>query len=636
MEAVRLFAGRRAEEPRSARLGRTPATRGIEAMSIELDQLTKRYDGNPVVDGVSLSIATGELFVLLGPSGSGKSTLLRMIAGLSEVEEGRVLLHGRDVTGVSPRDRGIGFVFQHYALFRHMTVADNVEFALRVRKVSTSQRRQRREELLQLVGLSGFAGRYPSQLSGGQQQRVALARALAHEPDVLLLDEPFGALDAKIRIELRQALREVQRQVGLTTVFVTHDQEEAFELADRLAVLHHGRLLEVGEPRELYLRPRSPFVATFLGAANLVVGESSPRAVRLGSVELPLASELAVGRAPRRVQILFRPEDVELATSERGQHPRLGLGVVDEQSFVGAFERLRLRVPRLERVRGVAPAPDFGSDELLIDAVRPQHEATALPLAVGAKAWVAVRRLHLLAPATLRLMVETGGSPTARAAREFARAVAQRIGGHMTGPSDRDSGEQLEFGPELSPLGGETETGAEGFDVAVLGLEPDRLPLRLEDIGLARHHLLLVPGPAPVPTRLLVCVAVGEPGKADVRFAERLAWQLGAKATVMTVLPENDGDGAAPPPPHVARFLAACERALSTRGVVAATRVRRGAVEREIRAEVEEGGYDLIVLGAPVTIAHSRHPRSMAGLIETLLRQPPPCPILVVRGQQGA
>jgi sulfate transport system ATP-binding protein len=209
-------------------------------MSIELEHLTKRYDGTPVVDDVSLAIATGELFVLLGPSGSGKSTLLRMIAGLVEVDAGRVRLHGQDVTEASPKDRGIGFVFQHYALFRHMTVADNVEFALRVRKVPAARRRERREELLQLVGLSGFAGRFPRQLSGGQQQRVALARALAHDPEVLLLDEPFGALDARIRLALRQALRGIERELSLTTVFVTHDQEEAFELADRVAVLHEG------------------------------------------------------------------------------------------------------------------------------------------------------------------------------------------------------------------------------------------------------------------------------------------------------------------------------------------------------------------------------------------------------------
>ncbi|MGH9382245.1 MAG: ATP-binding cassette domain-containing protein [Thermoanaerobaculia bacterium] len=626
-------------------------------MSIEIEQLTKRYDGTPVVDDVSLSIATGELFVLLGPSGSGKSTLLRMIAGLTEIEEGRVALHGRDVTGVSPKDRGIGFVFQHYALFRHMTVADNVEFALKVRKVRAVERRRRREELLQLVGLSGFGGRYPRQLSGGQQQRVALARALAHEPNVLLLDEPFGALDAKIRLELRHALRRIQREVGLTTVFVTHDQEEAFELADRLAVLHDGRLLEVGEPRELYLRPRSPFVATFLGAANLVVGESSPRAVRLGAVELPVASELATGRAPRRVQVLFRPEDIELSDSEQGEHPRLGRGKVEERSFVGAFERLRIRVPALSGVRGVAPAMSWGGRGLLFDAIRPQHESASLPLKTGADAWVAVRRFHVLAPASLRLLVESGVSPStpaARAARELGEAMAARLGAHLTlldgAPrrstatrGDRDAAspgtlsgavaQQVDNGPELSPLGAATARGAEGFDIAVLALEPERLPGRLVDLRLARHHLLLVSQPAIVPSRLLVCVAVGEPGKGDVQFAERVAWQLGAEATVLTVLPPENGDGDSVPP-HVERFLEACRRTLGARGVVSQSRVRRGPVLREILAEVEEGEHDLLVIGAPLP-ASARRPAGLRGLVDRLLRHPPACPVMVVRYRSG-
>ncbi|MGH2594176.1 MAG: ABC transporter ATP-binding protein, partial [Anaerolineae bacterium] len=207
-------------------------------MSIVLEQLTKRYESHTVVNHVSLEIADGELFVLLGPSGSGKSTVLRMIAGLTNVDEGRVLLHGRDVTHLPSQQRGVGFVFQHYALFRHMSVAENVEFALRIRKVAAGERRKRRDELLELVGLAGLGGRMPSQLSGGQQQRVALARALAHQPEVLLLDEPFGALDAKIRVELRRALRSIQEELGMTTIFVTHDQEEAFELADRLGVMN--------------------------------------------------------------------------------------------------------------------------------------------------------------------------------------------------------------------------------------------------------------------------------------------------------------------------------------------------------------------------------------------------------------
>ena len=217
-------------------------------MSITLDQVTKRYQGVPVVNDVSIDIGDGEFFVLLGPSGSGKSTLLRAVAGLTGVDHGRISLHGRDVTHVPAQKRDVGLVFQNYALFRHMTVADNIEFALRVRRMRARQRRERRRELLRLVALEGMDERLPAQLSGGQQQRVAVARALAHKPEVLLLDEPFGALDAKIREELRRTIRQVQRELGITTVLVTHDQEEAFALADRIGVMNLGRLLEVGRP----------------------------------------------------------------------------------------------------------------------------------------------------------------------------------------------------------------------------------------------------------------------------------------------------------------------------------------------------------------------------------------------------
>src|SRR5689334_14411653 len=259
-------------------------------MSIMLEQLNKRYEGPPVVNNVTLEVLDGEFFVLLGPSGSGKSTILRMIAGLAGVDQGRVLLRGRDVTRLPPQERGVGFVFQNYALFRHMSVAENVEFGLKIRNVAAAARRRKRDELLELVGLAGLGGRMPRQLSGGQQQRVALARALAHQPEVLLLDEPFGALDAKVRLDLRRTIREIQRELGITTLFVTHDQEEAFELADRLAVLSFGRLLEAGPPDELYLRPETEFVATFLGTANLMVGEATAEGVRLGPVQFPLGT----------------------------------------------------------------------------------------------------------------------------------------------------------------------------------------------------------------------------------------------------------------------------------------------------------------------------------------------------------
>src|SRR5688572_1405096 len=314
-------------------------------MSIALEQVSKEFRGAAAVSDVTAQIDDGELFVLLGPSGSGKSTLLRAIAGLTTIDHGRIVLHGRDVTNLGTRQREVGFVFQNYALFRHMTVADNIEFALRARRVRAAERRRRRSELLKLVSLEGYDERLPSELSGGQQQRVALARSLAHEPRVLLLDEPFGALDAKIRDELRRAIREIQRAVGITTIMVTHDQEEAFSMADRIGVMDRGRLQEVGEPRALYQRPGTRFVATFLGAANLLLGRYGYRDVQLGESFFQVDRWSPSLRSGDEAAVVVRPEDVALALEpESLSAPLVGKAKVVELKFVGASERLRLEM----------------------------------------------------------------------------------------------------------------------------------------------------------------------------------------------------------------------------------------------------------------------------------------------------
>ena len=241
-------------------------------MSIAIRNITKRFGATVALDDVSLEVEDGELLALLGPSGSGKTTLLRIIAGLERADQGSLAIAGTDALDLPPRERRIGFVFQHYALFRHMNVADNIAFGLTVRpretRPSQSAIRDRVHELLGLVQLNDLEKRFPSQLSGGQRQRVALARALAVEPRVLLLDEPFGALDAKVRMELRHWLRDLHVRLGLTTVFVTHDQEEALELADRVAILSSGRIEQLGSPREVYDQPDSGFVMEFLGEVN--------------------------------------------------------------------------------------------------------------------------------------------------------------------------------------------------------------------------------------------------------------------------------------------------------------------------------------------------------------------------------
>lgn len=255
-------------------------------MSITVRHVSKRFGTFTALNDVNVEVPTGSLLALLGPSGSGKTTLLRIIAGLETPDTGIILHHDEDVTERSPKERNVGFVFQHYALFRHMTVFENVAFGMRVRNKPRDEVTARVHELLHLVRLEGLEKRLPSQLSGGQRQRVALARALAVQPRVLLLDEPFGALDAKVRAELRQWLRRLHEEIHLTTVFVTHDQEEAFEVADRVVVMHNGRVEQEGTPQQVFDHPENPFVMDFLGNVNVFHGRVQGGKVLLGNMEM--------------------------------------------------------------------------------------------------------------------------------------------------------------------------------------------------------------------------------------------------------------------------------------------------------------------------------------------------------------
>jgi sulfate/thiosulfate transport system ATP-binding protein len=270
----------------------------------------KNYGDFAALDDVSLDIPAGSLTALLGPSGSGKSTLLRSIAGLERLDAGTVVIGGRDLTRVAPQKRGIGFVFQHYAAFKHMTVRDNVAFGLSIRKRPKTEIARKVDDLLEIVGLDGFQHRYPAQLSGGQRQRMALARALAVDPEVLLLDEPFGALDAKVRADLRQWLRRLHDEVHVTTVLVTHDQEEALDVADRIAVLNKGRIEQVGDPVSLYDQPANDFVMSFLGSVATLNGVMvRPHDIRLereAPVELVSQHHAAPARVRARVERIVR------------------------------------------------------------------------------------------------------------------------------------------------------------------------------------------------------------------------------------------------------------------------------------------------------------------------------------------
>ncbi len=312
---------------------------------VEINSITKRFGSVVALDDINLAVSEGEFLTLLGPSGSGKTTLLNMIAGLGTPDEGRILIGGADVTHVSSSDRNIGIVFQSYALFPHMSVFDNVAFPLRVRGKSASVIREEVSMTLSRVKLSDYSSRKPAELSGGQQQRVALARAIVFQPSILLLDEPLGALDKNLREELQFELRQLQKTIGITTIMVTHDQEEAMSLSDRIAVFNSGKIEQVGEPREIYSRPANKFIANFFGANNIFRGTVSKRSGSMVltsddgidiDVQEPVASEGAA------VEVMIRPECIRIGSQAQ---PSALQGEVIGSVYLGSTVRYRVRLP---------------------------------------------------------------------------------------------------------------------------------------------------------------------------------------------------------------------------------------------------------------------------------------------------
>jgi sulfate transport system ATP-binding protein len=346
-------------------------------MSIEIRNVSKHFGDFHALQDVSLDIGSGELVALLGPSGCGKTTLLRIIAGLETADQGNIFFSGEDTTDKHVRERNVGFVFQHYALFRHMTVFENVAFGLRVKprgqRPSEAQIRAKVTDLLKLVQLDWLAERYPSQLSGGQRQRIALARALAVEPKVLLLDEPFGALDAKVRKELRRWLRRLHDELHITSIFVTHDQDEALEVADRIVLMDHGRVEQVGTPQEVYERPATPFVYGFLGAVNRFVGHARGGVLHMGEHQLP-GAHAAQGEG--QVQAYARPHELQILTDPAAA----GLDATVERvlSF-GASARVEL----------------IGPDGQPLEAELTRDQAEALRLQGGQRVKLSAARLSL-------------------------------------------------------------------------------------------------------------------------------------------------------------------------------------------------------------------------------------------------
>ncbi|MBW6473067.1 MAG: ATP-binding cassette domain-containing protein [Anaerolineaceae bacterium] len=622
-------------------------------MSIILDQLTKRYDGLPVVNNVSLEIENGEFFVLLGSSGSGKTTILNLIAGLTGLDKGRILLHGRDVTFLPTQQRRVGFVFQNYALFQHMTIAENIEFGLSIQKVPKSQRQARRDELLELIGMSGLGTRMPKQLSGGQQQRVALARALAHEPDVLLLDEPLGALDAKIRQELRRSLKTIQQKLNVTTILVTHDQEEAFDLADRIAVMSYGRLLEVASPKELYQKPKTEFVASFLGSANLLVGRASQGKIFIGPLEFPDRDKNKRNTDPERVQVLYRPEDVTLAAAkDELSDCVLGYGTVEEISFGGALESVRVKLPSISGVRNIHPPVEFGSELIIVDSIRSPEEAERYPLKVGDQAWVGIHRIHTLEHPGLSFLLPIDGTPLIQETITLAGQIARQAQARVTllEHSKNDLGDDLILQEARKQLGSGLTTPQtvsmnfslpdsvskmvekQPHDVVILGFDPNKDQKIIEQIlNSGNHHLLLVPGKQSLPNNVLVPVAIGEPGKDDIQFSGRLFRHLGAEITLLTVILSDQKQEIMQN--RAKKFLEDGVRTLSTMGIQANYLIKVGKPLEEITKELNSGKFNLLTLGSPLSGKSGQI--SLDGLVWQILMSNSKYATLIVRSQQN-
>jgi len=576
-------------------------------MSIALDQVTKRYQDQPVVNDVSIEVGEGEFFVLLGPSGSGKSTLLRAIAGLTGIDHGRISLHGRDVTHVRARDRGVGLVFQNYALFRHMTVADNIEFALRVRRMKRADRVARRKELLKLVALEDLDERLPGQLSGGQQQRVAVARALAHKPQVLLLDEPFGALDAKIREELRRTIRSVQRELGITTVLVTHDQEEAFALADTIGVMNHGRLLEVGHPNDLYAQPATRFVATFLGAANLLLARQGADGIRFGATPVTAeGAERVQGGREHEVVAVLRPEEVELAaTREQLSSNFIARGAVEEVAFTGALERLRVRLldePSAAQLLGTG-----SSAEARLEVTRTQPERRALPLLAGTQVALGARRLHVL-PTPISSFLAC--APTESEAEALARE-----------PLLESLSTRMKTRVALRAIDGLAATAAPFAGVAAIAAG-DNAASTVE--WLLEHgaaEVLVLPRQAPNPTRVYIHWTDEIVRRATLAVSASLLRHVSAEAVYLGIVPEGaQGSGRAAP---MRQLLDARSEAQSVHNLEMRTELAIGETVTEITRNLSAGTAQMLVLGITDI-------RQAGTAYRTLLAAQPGWPVLIV------
>jgi len=598
-------------------------------MAIVLDGIVKGFGEHLVVSKLDLEVYDGELFVLLGSSGSGKSTILRMIAGLLFPDAGKIILHNKDVTKLPPQKRDAGFVFQNYAIFKHMTVAENVEFGLEIRGVAKKERQKKCVFLLDLVGLAGLGARLPHQLSGGQQQRVALARALAYEPAVLLLDEPFGALDAEIRMQLRRTLKDIQRQIQVSTILVTHDQEEAFELGDRIGVLDKGSLVEVGTPEDLYYRPKKEFVAKFLGGGNVVVARAEQGMIRLGDAKLPFPKNAPQHEDGAPVRLLFRPE---MVVHKRNPLPfdstlyPIGQGKLTEVRFSGAVKRLNFELTTLTGARPVMPALAYGQRYAKVVCAEQSFSVDTWrdEVKIGDTRYLALLHYHVLQPSALKFVALVDPKMSTEGALRIGKELATAAHGSLTmlrvvsdniEEAKKDLQENYFAKDSDLRLERKVREGRRGrglllevqegyYDVALLNREKNSDHISdTKIIQLARRILvsagtpvLIGNEPAGSLRKVLICTAGGEPGKIDVQFGARIARHLKTPVTVFHVLrpdvTEEDKK-------RISHYLEQASAIIDAYGLKCDIRIGKGTPSDAIIKEIKEGTFDLTVIGAP-------------------------------------
>lgn len=613
-------------------------------MTLILEHLTAQRRGSSAITCLSLTVAPSECFVLFGTRGSGTSHLLRLLTGHAPVDQGRVLLNGQDITHLPAARRTVRLVCPHQRMGRHDTVGRAI-MATVSRHARDAAFPQQYAALLEWLGLTGMETHLISRLSPGYRLRVLLARALIARSDLLLLDDPFQTLDSFERAELRRLVRHLQHELGMTTIVATHEREDAFELADRLGVLHQGRLLEVGSVEELYQRPQTEVVATLLGPANLLVGECTDQGIRVGPFCFALHPAAEQPDLPLRVQVLFRPEDVVLATSaERLSGGPLGQAQVVSRRFAGTYERLWLRLTPFHGVRSIAPTVPFGESGIWIEALRSLDQAHHLPLNPADTVWVGVRRVHALSHPGLRLLILSDGSPGTQAAVSVGTLLAQQTQARAAllgyGAAARRLQRSLDAvdaqpigATRLPPLRVTHDLPATAViqaqqeqpcDLVVLGYQSSAdLELAAHLLSSGEQHLLLVPRPQALPTRILICVAGGEPAKATIRFAGRLLRHWSAHAVLLSVLPTHTSLSGQ----HDQRagFLAAGINTLATLGVPAQPLLRTGDIVEQIATTMRAERCDMVVVGASTSCWRS------LGLTGQIVQQVRPNPVLIVR-----